>query len=228
MQKLDPLAFVPVRAPPRYVFHATGVHQARLDPVLLQHIVGRNPVHPRALHGYRRDATTHQPPGHRLQIFGERRKHPHRILVPVRRHGYKDLPRTDIDPACIRVAAQAYNNIVGRALFLNLLPLLLVFLALLAVERNFRRAALPILPTAIAAGWAPLILLVLGLVPGGVGKTLGAFNPLTVVLGALVVALATEFGVVLLRRFDEECARGVHPDEAAAIALGGTGRAVGV
>lgn len=126
------------------------------------------------------------------------------------------------------VAAQAYDNIVGRALFLNLLPLLLVFLALLAVERNFRRAALPILPTAIAAGWAPLILLVLGLVPGGVGKTLGAFNPLTVVLGALVVALATEFGVVLLRRFDEECARGVHPDEAAAIALGGTGRAVGV
>ena len=112
MQKLNPLAFVPVCAPPRNVFHATGVHQARLDPVLLQHIVGRNPVHPRALHGYRRDATTHQPPGHRLQVFGERRKHPHRILVPVRRHGYKDLPRTDIDPASIwlqkRPALQAH------------------------------------------------------------------------------------------------------------------------
>ena len=27
MQKLQPLAFVPVRAPPRHVFHAAGVHQ---------------------------------------------------------------------------------------------------------------------------------------------------------------------------------------------------------
>jgi hypothetical protein len=125
-------------------------------------------------------------------------------------------------------AAQAYDNIVGRSLLLNLLPLAVVFLALLAIERDLRRAALPVLPTAIAAGWAPLILLLLGLLPGGVGKTLGAFNPLTVVLGALVIALATEFGVVLLHRFDEECARGVHPDEAAAAALAVTGRAIRV
>ena len=126
------------------------------------------------------------------------------------------------------LAAQAYDTIVSRSLVLNLLPLVVVFLALLLLERNFRRAALPILPTAIAAGWAPLILLLLGLLPGTVGKTLGSFNPLTVVLGALVIALATEFGVVLLRRFDEEMARGVHPDDAAAAALAATGRAIRV
>ncbi|MEO9044954.1 MAG: MMPL family transporter [Candidatus Dormibacter sp.] len=126
------------------------------------------------------------------------------------------------------LAAQAYDTIVSRSLVLNLLPLVVVFLALLLLERDFRRAALPILPTAIAAGWAPLILLLLGLLPGTVGKTLGSFNPLTVVLGALVIALATEFGVVLLRRFDEEMARGVHPDDAAAAALAGTGRAIRV
>ena len=126
------------------------------------------------------------------------------------------------------LAAQAYDNIVSRSLLLNLLPLLVVFLALFALERNLRRAALPLLPTAIAAGWAPLILLLLGLLPGEVGKTLGSFNPLTVVLGALVIALATEFGVVLLRRFDEECAKGVHPDEAAAAALAVTGKAIRV
>jgi predicted RND superfamily exporter protein len=126
------------------------------------------------------------------------------------------------------LAAQAYDTIVSRSLVLNLLPLVVVFLALLVLERDFRRAALPILPTAIAAGWAPLILLLLGLLPGTVGKTLGSFNPLTVVLGALVIALATEFGVVLLRRFDEEMARGVHPDEAAAAALAATGRAIRV
>ncbi|MGH8922689.1 MAG: MMPL family transporter, partial [Actinomycetes bacterium] len=126
------------------------------------------------------------------------------------------------------LAAQAYDNLVSRALLLNILPLVVVFLALLAIERDLRRAALPVLPTAIAAGWAPLILLLLGLLPGGVGKTLGSFNPLTVVLGALVIALATEFGVVLLRRFDEECARGLHPDDAAAAALAITGRAIRV
>src|SRR5260370_11542594 len=107
MQKLYPLAFVPVGAPPRYVFHATGLHPPSLPPVLFQHIVGRNPVPPRALHGYRRDATTHQPPGHRLQVFGERRKPPHWILVPVRWHGYKDFPRTDIDPTCIWLQKRA-------------------------------------------------------------------------------------------------------------------------
>jgi RND superfamily putative drug exporter len=106
--------------------------------------------------------------------------------------------------------------------------LVVVFLALLAVERNLRRAVLPLLPTAIAAGWAPLILLLLGLLPGNLGKTLGSFNPLTVVLGALVIALATEFGVVLLRRFDEECAKGLHPDDAAAAALAVTGKAIRV
>jgi predicted RND superfamily exporter protein len=126
------------------------------------------------------------------------------------------------------LAAQAYDNLVARSLLLNLLPLVVVFLALLALERNLRRAALPLLPTAIAAGWAPLILLLLGLLPGQLGATLGSFNPLTVVLGALVIALATEFGVVLLRRFDEECAKGVHPDDAAAAALAVTGRAIRV
>ncbi len=126
------------------------------------------------------------------------------------------------------LAAQAYDNIVARSLWLNLLPLLIVFLALLAVERDLRRAALPLLPTAIAAGWAPLILLLLGLLPGNLGKTLGSFNPLTVVLGALVIALATEFGVVLLRRFDEECSKGLHPDDAAAAALAVTGKAIRV
>ncbi|MDQ6846911.1 MAG: MMPL family transporter, partial [Candidatus Dormibacteraeota bacterium] len=126
------------------------------------------------------------------------------------------------------LAAQAYDNIVARSLWLNLLPLVVVFLALLAIERNLRRAALPLLPTAIAAGWAPLILLLLGLLPGELGKTLGSFNPLTVVLGALVIALATEFGVVLLRRFDEECAKGLHPDDAAAATLAVTGKAIRV
>jgi hypothetical protein len=124
------------------------------------------------------------------------------------------------------LATTAYDNLVGRAYLLNLAPLLLVAIALMVIHRNPRRALLPVLPTALAAGWAPLLLLLLGRLPGGLGATLGSLNPLTVVLGALVIALGTEFGVVLLGRFYEERARGLDPDAAALAALGGVGRAI--
>jgi predicted RND superfamily exporter protein len=126
------------------------------------------------------------------------------------------------------LATTAYDNIVGRAYLLNLAPLLIVAVALFLIYREPRRALLPLLPTAMAAGWAPLVLLVLGRLPGDLGSTLGSLNPLTVVLGALVIALGTEFGVVLLGRFYEERREGLDPEAAAAAALAGVGRAIRV
>ena len=126
------------------------------------------------------------------------------------------------------LAVQAYDTLTRRALVLNLVPVAAVALLLLVLLRQPRRALLPVLPTALAAGWAPLVVRLLGRLPGDVGTTLGSLNPLTVVLGALVVALGTEFGVVLLERFHEERWRGLDPGEAAAVALGGVGRAIGV
>jgi predicted RND superfamily exporter protein len=126
------------------------------------------------------------------------------------------------------LATTAYDNIVGRAYLLNLAPLGVVAIALFVIYREPRRALLPVLPTVMAAGWAPLLLLLLGRLPGGIGTTLGSLNPLTVVLGALVIALATEFGVVLLGRFYEERRRGLDPDAAAVAALAGVGRAIRV
>ena len=126
------------------------------------------------------------------------------------------------------LATTAYDNLVNRSYLLNIAPLLVVAIALFAIYREPRRALLPLVPTALAAGWAPLVLLLLGRLPGSVGSTLGSLNPLTVVLGALVIALGTEFGVVLLRRFDEERRRGLDPDAAAAASLAGVGRAIRV
>ena len=134
-----------------------------------------------------------------------------------------------VEPAGLAVlAARAYQTITSRALLLNLVPVIAVALALLLAVRQPRRALLPVLPTALAAGWAPLVIALLGRLPGDAGVTLGSLNPLTVVLGALVVAFGTEFGVVLLERFLEERRRGLDPAAAAAVALGGVGRAVGV
>lgn len=126
------------------------------------------------------------------------------------------------------LAATAYDTLTSRALFLNLTPLVVVAVILLLIYREPRQALLPVLPTALAAGWGPLLLVVLGRLPGTRGSTVAELNPLTVVLGALVVALGTEFGVVLLRRFYEECAAGMEPEVAAGAALAGVGRAIRV
>jgi uncharacterized membrane protein YdfJ with MMPL/SSD domain len=126
------------------------------------------------------------------------------------------------------LATTAYDNLVNRSYLLNLAPLLVVAIALFVIYRDPRRALLPLVPTVLAAGWAPLVILLLGRLPGSVGSTLGSLNPLTVVLGALVIALGTEFGVVLLGRFYEERRRGLDPDAAAAASLAGVGRAIRV
>jgi hypothetical protein len=72
--------------------------------------------------------------------------------------------------------------------------LLAVGLALLAVYRRRERAWVPLVPIALATGWSALVLFVLG-VP---------LNPMSATLGALVIAISTEFAVLLTARFREE------------------------
>lgn len=132
-------------------------------------------------------------------------------------------------PAGLAVlATTAYDNLNNRAYLLNLVPIAAVALALFAVYRDRRRALLPLLPAVLAAGWAPLVVLLLGRLPGDAGATLGSFNPLTVVLGGLVIALGTEFGVMLLSRFYEARRRGLDPDAAAGDAVSGVGGPIAI
>jgi predicted RND superfamily exporter protein len=152
-----------------------------------------------------------------------------RLVDELRRETAKLPNGLSASPTGLAVlATTAYDNLVNRSYLLNLAPLGVVAVVLFAVYREPRRAFLPLLPTVLAAGWGPLVLLLLGRLPGDVGATLGSLNPLTVVLGALVIALGTEFGVMLLSRFYEERQRGLDPDAAAAAALGGVGRAIRV
>jgi predicted RND superfamily exporter protein len=105
----------------------------------------------------------------------------------------------------------------GRRLLTLLGSLVLVGGLLLLATRSWRRAAVPVLPVALAAGWSGLLTWLLGL----------PLNPLSVVLGALVVAIGTEFGVLLTERYGQERAAG-HPDAVAiARTAASTGRAVG-
>ncbi|HEY7453236.1 MAG TPA: MMPL family transporter [Thermoleophilaceae bacterium] len=98
-----------------------------------------------------------------------------------------------------------------------------VFLVLLAARRSARQAAVPLIPIALATGWSGLVLFVLGLLPGPFEVDL---NPMSVTLGALVIAISTEFSVLLSSRYRQERDGGAGPARAIELAYASTGAAV--
>ena len=101
--------------------------------------------------------------------------------------------------------------------FLTLLAgILLVFMVLFAVRRSTREAAIPLIPIALATGWSALVLFLLRI----------PLNPMSAVMGALVIAISTEFSVLLSARYREERDGGAEPDEAIAATYASTGAAV--
>jgi predicted RND superfamily exporter protein len=116
------------------------------------------------------------------------------------------------------VAAQANADLSSswRRLATLVVGLLAVALVLLAVFRRPGRALVPLLPIALATGWSSLVLY----------ATRVPLNPMSATLGALVIAISTEFAVLLSERFGQE-RRGGHELEAAlARTYRSTGRAV--
>jgi predicted RND superfamily exporter protein len=102
-----------------------------------------------------------------------------------------------------------------RALTL-LAGLTAVFLVLLAIRRKVELALVPLIPIALATGWSALILFLIGI----------PLNPMSATLGALVIAISTEFSVLLSARYGEERARGASPADAIDHAYRSTGAAV--
>ena len=94
--------------------------------------------------------------------------------------------------------------------------LLAVALALFAIYRRWMRAWVPLVPIALATGWSGLVLFLLG-VP---------LNPMSATLGALVIAISTEFAVLLSARYREERAAGREPPAALRRTYASTGAAV--
>ena len=72
------------------------------------------------------------------------------------------------------------------------------------------------MPTVLATGWASLLLWISGI----------PLNPMSAALGALTIAIATEFGVILAGRFHEERRPAAGVEEALRRAYARTGAAV--
>lgn len=94
--------------------------------------------------------------------------------------------------------------------------LLAVGVVLLIALRSVRRALVPLVPIVLATGWSALVLFVSRI----------DLNPLSVVLGTLVVAIATEFSVLLSERFRQERRGGLGVGEALRRTYRSTGAAV--
>jgi hydrophobe/amphiphile efflux-3 (HAE3) family protein len=125
-------------------------------------------------------------------------------------------------PVLAADANSALSSSWRRALTL-LAALAGVFLVLFAVRRSARAAAVPLIPIALATGWSGGILFLLGLLPEPLAVQL---NPMSVTLGALVIAISTEFSVLLSSRYAEERAAGAGPARAVERAYASTGAAV--
>jgi uncharacterized protein len=116
------------------------------------------------------------------------------------------------------LAAQADASLSSsaRRLEMLLVGLLAVAAVLLLVLRNVERALVPLVPIALATGWSSLILF----------ATRIPLNPMSATLGALVIAISTEFSVLLSERFRQERRAGRGPAEALARTYRFTGSAV--
>jgi len=104
VQLLQPLAVQPVGlASAGHVLRVPGVHEAGLQTVVLQHLVQRDPVHARRLHGHRAYAALQQPRRDRFQFHRVSAEAAHPLPVVLARNADPHLRGPHINAGCIRV-----------------------------------------------------------------------------------------------------------------------------
>lgn len=114
------------------------------------------------------------------------------------------------------IAAEANADLSRSRYWLPLVGLAVVALVLALAYRSARRALVPLLPVVLATGWSALV----------VGAMDVALNPMSATLGALVIAISTEFSVILSARYHEERGGGLSVGEALRRTYARTGTAV--
>jgi hydrophobe/amphiphile efflux-3 (HAE3) family protein len=117
------------------------------------------------------------------------------------------------------LAAQAGAQIASpwrRVLTLLAALAAVAIILLIAFQGDRRRALVPLVPIVLATGWSALVLFALRI----------PLNPMSVTLGALVIAISTEFSVLLSERQRQERAAGHSTVQALRRAYRHTGAAV--
>jgi predicted RND superfamily exporter protein len=91
-----------------------------------------------------------------------------------------------------------------------------ILVVLLVAFRNPVRAISPLLPVVLALGASSMLLYLSGI----------EYSPLTSISGPLIIAMGTEFNILLMSRYFEERATGLTPREAMSRASLRIGRAI--
>jgi hydrophobe/amphiphile efflux-3 (HAE3) family protein len=116
----------------------------------------------------------------------------------------------------VAVGAYIVDAVVGSRLELNLICLGAVCVVLVLVYRRFGSIVFTILPVGAVIAWSSLDMYLIGI----------PLNPLTAILGVLIIGICTEFMVLLTGRYEEEKTLGLSPQDAMVTALSKIGRAI--
>ena len=135
-----------------------------------------------------------------------------------------DLTTRATPPAGVTITAGGAMTLTARTVeafthnrrLVTGIGIAVVLFGLLLIYRKWRRALLAVIPIALVTGWSSALMWIAGI----------DLNPLTAVLGALVIAIGTEFTVLLLSRYWEERKKGMAPDRAMEEAVAKVGRAI--
>ncbi|MDF1532259.1 MAG: RND family transporter [Methanosarcinales archaeon] len=99
---------------------------------------------------------------------------------------------------------------------MTLTGLILVFLGLLVIYRDWLKALTPVITMFMVIGWA-----------GGIMYFTGIdYTPMTATLGALILGVGSEYAVLMMERYYEERDKGINPVEAMQAASSKIGKAI--
>lgn len=128
-------------------------------------------------------------------------------------------PGVTIRPAgTLTLAAAAIGAVTERRELIAVVGIAAVFLGLLLIYRRWRRAIAPVAPIVLVTGWSSGLMWLIGI----------DLNPLTAVLGALIIGIGTEFTVLLTERYEEERNCGADASGAMDLAVRRIGEAITV
>ncbi len=136
----------------------------------------------------------------------------------------EDIERDAHPPAGVRIAP-AGIAVVGIATvdaissnrdLMSFVAIIAILVTLLVLYRSPVRAVAPLLPVLLALGASAMIIYF-----GGI-----SYSPLTSISGPLIIAMGTEFNILLMSRYFEERAEGATPRDAIAKASLRIGRAI--
>jgi len=102
------------------------------------------------------------------------------------------------------VLFEVIDALTSGRMLMTILGIILVFIGLLAIYRNYLKALTPVITMLIVVGWS-----------GGIMYYTGfEYTPMTATLGALILAVGSEYSILMMERYFEEKDKGATPEKA--------------